>query len=286
MAFCGSCGKQIPDGSGFCPACGAAAGSGAPQPAASAGGGTAPSAAAAQRARLEAQFKAGSQDAVQAFMVLLRDPVGGLGKSYGMFDQGRALMVGGIFAAVFALVAMLAPLGFGGMMAMGSLGGGGGAIASSSGGAEAAAIAEMARAAREAAREMGASVPGLEGPSTFKIMMKSLGYGLVFAAALIGACVLARILFKGTSQFAGEIYMAGASLLPLAVAVLLGLLLGALGLYQVISWVGIFALVLTILMLNAGCMKILGISDSKASLAVPVILVIAAVAATLVRGSL
>lgn len=270
--FCGSCGKQVPEGSGFCPACGASAGGGAPRPAAPAGAAAGPPAAAAQRAKLEAQFKAGSQDAVQAFMVLLKDPVGGLAKSYALFDQGRALIVGAIFAAVFAIATMLAPLGFGGMMALGVLGGGGGGAAGA---------AEAARAIA-LARSLGGELPGM--PNQFSIMMKALVAGLVFAAALIGACVLARIIFKGTSQLAGEVYTAGASLLPLAIAVLLGLVLGAAGLYQVIAWIGMFALVWTILMLNAGCLKIMGISDSKASIAVPMIIVIAAVASMLVRG--
>jgi hypothetical protein len=272
--FCGSCGKQIPEGSGFCSSCGAAAGS-APRPAGASGAGAGPSAAAAQRARLEAQFKAGSQDAVQAFMVLLKDPVGGLAKSYSLFDQSRALMVGGIFAVVFALAAMLSVLNYGGMAVLGIFGGGATSQA-------AAAVAEVARVARQLGGDLS-QIPGA--PSQFSIMMKAFFAALIFAAALIGACVLARIIFKGTSQLAGEVYTAGASLLPMAVGVLLGMLLAALGLYGVIPLVGIFALAWMILMLNSGCLKILGISDSKASLAVPVILVIAALAMTLiVRG--
>jgi hypothetical protein len=273
--FCGNCGKQVPEGSGFCPACGAAAGGGAPQ--STAGGAAAPTAAAAQRAKIEAQLKAGSQDAVQAFMILLKDPVGGIAKSYALFDQGRALIVGGIFAVVFALATMLSVLNFGGMMSVGLLGGGGGA-------SMAAASAE-AQAAAAMARVLG-STGGFPGaPSEFSIMMKALFGGLVFAAVLIGACVLARIVFKGTSQLAGEIYTAGASLLPIAVAVLAGLLLWAMGLPGVIPLVGIFGLAWTILMLNSGCQKIIGISDSKSSLAVPLILVVAALAMSLLgRG--
>jgi zinc-ribbon domain len=277
--FCGNCGKQVPEGSGFCPACGAAAGGGAAQPAAG-GAAAAPTAAAAQRAKIEAQLKAGSQDAVQAFMILLKDPVGGIAKSYALFDQSRALIVGGIFAVVFALATMLSVLNGGGMISMGMLGGGGGA-----GMAAASAEAQVARAAAEYAREMGVpgGVPGA--PSEFSIMMKALFGGLVFAAVLIGACFLARIIFKGTSQLAGEVYTAGASLLPLAVAVLLSLLLFAMGLYGVIPLVGIFGLAWTILMLNSGCQKIIGISDSKSSLAVPLILVIAALAMGLLSRS-
>src|SRR5215470_13352492 len=129
--FCGSYGKQIPDGSGFCPSCGAAAGSGAPRPAANAGATTGPSAAAAQRAKIEAQFKAGSQDAMQAFMVLLKDPVGGLAKSFGMFDPGRAKIVGLMFGGVYAVAATIASVvlfnAIMGMMLMMAGGGGMGA---------------------------------------------------------------------------------------------------------------------------------------------------------------
>lgn len=269
--FCGSCGKPIPDGSGFCPACGAAIG-GAAQPVAAS---SSPSAAAAQRAKIEAQLKAGSQDAIQAFMVLLKDPVGGIAKSYAMFDQGRALIVGAIFAGVFAVAAMLSVLNPGGLAVVGVFGGS----------PEVTAAAALARAATEAARSLGADLSGYGAPSTGSLMLKALVAGLVFAAVLVGACILARIIFKGTSQLAGEIYAAGASLLPMAVATLVGLLLAALGLYGVIPLVSIFALAWMILMLNSGCQKIMGISDSKASLAVPVILAIAALGMSLiVRG--
>jgi hypothetical protein len=272
--FCGNCGKQVPEGSGFCPACGAAAGGGAPQ--STAGGAAAPTAAAAQRAKIEAQLRAGSQDAVQAFMILLKDPVGGIAKSYALFDQGRALIVGGIFAVVFALATMLSVLNFGGMMSVGLLGGG----------ASMAAASAEAQAAAAMAKVLG-STGGFPGaPSEFSLMMKALLGGLVFAAVLIGACVLARIIFKGTSQLAGEVYTAGTSLLPIAVAVLAGLLLWGIGLPGVIPLVGIFGLAWTILMLNSGCQKIIGISDSKSSLAVPLILVIAALAMSLLHGGL
>ncbi|HEY6970937.1 MAG TPA: zinc ribbon domain-containing protein [Candidatus Angelobacter sp.] len=252
--FCGSCGKQIPDGSGFCPSCGAAAGSGAPRPAANAGASTGPSAAAAQRAKIEAQFKAGSQDAIQAFMVLLKDPVGGLAKSYGLFDEGRALMVGGIFGVVFALVLMLAALSGGG--------GGLGMMMGGAGGGDTAALIAAARAAGY-------------GPSTAKVMFQALIGGLVFAAVLMGVCVLVRVVFKGTSKLAGEIYTAGACLLPLALGVAVTLILGMVGLYRIIPAVLVFAGAYMILMLFAGFQRIVGISEGKAALAVPCALVIA-----------
>lgn len=263
--FCGSCGKQVPEGSGFCPACGAAAGGGGARPAASATGAAAgPSAAAAQRAKFEAQFKAGSQDAIQAFLVLLKDPVGGLAKSYALFDEGRALMVGAIFGVVFALVLMLVALVSGGP-GLGMLMGGAGVSVSS---------ADLA-----AARAAGYL------PSTGKIMFQSLIGGLVFAAVLQGACILVRVVFKGTSKMAGEIYTAGASLLPLALGVAATLLLGLVGGYRVIPAVLVFAVAYMIMMLFAGFQKIIGISEGKAALAVPCALVIAGLVMSLISGA-
>ncbi|HEY6350883.1 MAG TPA: zinc ribbon domain-containing protein [Candidatus Angelobacter sp.] len=260
--FCGSCGKQVPEGSGFCPACGTAAGSGAPgQAATGAAGG--PSAAAAQRARLEAQFKAGSQDAVKAFLVLLKDPVGGLAKSYALFDEGRALMVGGVYGAVFAVVLMLSAL-VGGGPGLGMLMGGAGAS-----------VNPEALAAARAAGYL---------PSTGKIMFQALLGGLIFAAVLMGACVLVRLVFKGTTKLAGEIYIAGASLLPLALGVAVVLVLGMAGLYRIIPAALVFAVAYMILMLFVGYQRLMGISEGKAGLSVPAVLVITGLVVSLIDG--
>jgi len=262
--FCGSCGKQIPEGSGFCPACGAAAGGGAPRPGATAGAAAGPSAAAAQRAKLEAQFKAGSQDAVKAFLMLLKDPVGGLAPSYALFDEGRALMVGGIYGAVFAIVLMLSAL-VGGGPGLGMLMGGAGA-----------GVPPEALAAARAAGYL---------PSTGKIMFQALIGGLIFAAVLMGACVLVRLVFKGTTKLAGEIYIAGASLLPLALGVAVTLVLGMAGLYRIIPAVLVFAVAYMILMLFVGYQRLMGISEGKAALSVPAVLVIAGLIMTLISGA-
>lgn len=265
--FCGNCGKQIPDGSGFCPSCGAAAGA-----AGSAGASTnpgAPSAAAAQRAKIEAQLKAGSQDAMQALKVLAMDPVGGLPKSFQLFDEGRALVVGLIFGAIFALAMMLAAArGASGLMFLGE---GMGATANP-GDLTPAQIEAMAR-------------NGFAPPSTFTIMMKALLAGAIFAAALMGSAILAKIVFKGTSKTAADVYTAGASLLPLSIFMLVALALGV-GNYQIIALVMVFALCYTVLMLYNGLGKIAGISDGKAALAVPIVLVISMFVFGLVTRSL
>lgn len=252
--FCGSCGKQIPDGSGFCPMCGAAAAGGAQPGAAATGASAGPSAAAAQRAKIEAQLKAGSQDALEALKILVLDPVGGLAKSYKIFDSGRALMVGGIFGGVFAIAAMIASLRGAGMMMgmMGGMGGGGSMTAE-----QAEALARI----------------GITPPSTIKIMFGALLGALVFAAVLTGVCALVRIVFKGASDFAGDIYTAGASLLPWTVYLLIATILGALNI-EILLIVGIFALTYSVLMLYTGCLQIANISQAKSALAVPIMLIV------------
>lgn len=242
--FCGSCGKQIPEGSGFCPACGAAAGGGAPRPAATGGAGAGPSAAAAQRAKLEAQFKAGSQDAVNAVKALLGDPVGGLAKSFAMFDSARAQIVGGIFGAVFALAATIAASMLGSMM-IGMIGMAGG----------------------------GAGLAGGFGPGGFSLpfsfYIRIFFMDIIQFAGLVIGCLVTRMIFKGAGNLASDIYIAGSCLLPAGLGLLVGALLG-----QLLGWLFLLPLLFggcyCILMLYAGGMNIGKISEGKAALAVPI----------------
>jgi hypothetical protein len=241
--FCGSCGKQVPEGSGFCPACGAAAGGGAPRPAAgTTGAAGGPSAAAAQRAKFEAQFKAGSQDAIAAVKVLLTDPVGGLAKSFGMFDSARAQMVGGIFALVFALASTIAAA-FMGSMIMGIMGGGIGMAPGGFG---------------------NISIP-------FSVYVKMFFIDVLEAVGLVIGVMVTRIIFKGSGTLASDIYVAGSCLLPAGLGVLAGALLG-----NVTFWLFLLPVLFggcyTILMLYAGGMNIGKISEGKAALAVPIAL--------------
>lgn len=242
--FCGSCGKQVPEGSGFCPACGASAGGGAPRPAAAAGAAGGPSAAAAQRAKLEAQFKAGSQDAIAAVKVLLADPVGGLAKSFAMFDSGRAQIVGGMFAVAFAILATIGGALMGGMI-MGMVGGmmGGG---------------------------MG--MPGMASPSLpFSAYLKIFVIDLIQAAGLVIGCMVTRMIFKGAGTLASDLYIAGSCLLPAGVGLLAGALLG-----NLVWWLFLLPVLFggcyCILMLYAGGMNIGKISEGKAALGVPIAL--------------
>lgn len=245
--FCGTCGKQIPEGSGFCPSCGAAAGGGA-RPAASAAPGAGPSAAAVQRAKIEAQFKAGSQDAVAAVKVLLTDPVGGLAKSFGMFDSARAQIVGAIFGAVFALAATIAASMMTslimGMMA-GAMGGVGGM--------------------------MGGGVNPMGGGVPFSVYVRVFVLDVIQFAGLVVGCLVVRMIFKGAGNLASDIYTAGACLLPAGIGILVGALLG-----NVVWWLFLLPVLFggcyCILMLNAGSMNIGKMSEGKAALSVPIAL--------------
>lgn len=250
--FCGNCGKQVPDGSGFCPACGTAVGSGGSQPSATVvGAGGTPSAAAAQRAKIEAQLKAGSQDAVQAFMVLLKDPVGGLAKSFSIFDADRAQVVGGMFGLAFAICfTVFCSVVFdkiAGLMVMMSGG-------------------------------MGSA---LSGPPSLGVgqILKFFIIGAIYFVAMVLGCLVARIILKAETSLPAEIYVSGASLLPATVLLLASLILlnlGSLGLYLFVG-AEIFAGCYTVLMLYAGFSHIGKLPEGKASFAVPVSLLIAGV---------
>jgi zinc-ribbon domain len=256
--FCGSCGKQVPDGATTCPFCGAAIPVSTPNPSSSTvstGGGVTPSPAAAQRAKIEAQIKAGSQDALEAIKVLAKDPVGGLGESFKLFDEKRALIVGAIFGGVFAVAMMLAALRGAGMLlpGMGMMGGMGGG--SSLTPEQIAAMAQF----------------GYHPPSTISIMLKALLGGAIFAAVLMGTCAGARMVFKGASSLAGDIYMAGASLLPWTVFLVIATILGGAN-FEINAIVMLFALTYSILMLYSGFLNVGSISEGKAALAVPIML--------------
>ena len=106
-------------------------------------------------------------------------------------------------------------------------------------------------------------------------MFKVVFLGIVPFASLTGACALARAIFRGTGRFAGDVYTAGAVLLPTGIMVLVASLLGAANL-EVILILYLFALTYSILMLYAGCSRIGNISEAGAAPAVPIILLLSA----------
>jgi hypothetical protein len=189
--------------------------------------------------QIKSEVRARSLDAWQGVKLFAKSPVGGLPESFALFDDRRAIQVGIIFAVVYETALMLGAFIF----------------------------------KSKAAEMMGGFLPIPELTATQ--MFKVLFLGLVPFVSLVGACALARAIFRGKGRFAGDVYTAGAVLLPTGFLVLAASLLGAANI-EVISILVLFALTYSILILYSGCSRIGSISEAGAAPAVPVILLLSA----------
>lgn len=81
----------------------------------------------------------------------------------------------------------------------------------------------------------------------------------------------ARLIFKANGSLTGDLFIAGASLLPLGLLVLVS---GILNNWVVSAILAIFALCYMILIMYSGCNKIANISEDKSALTVPVMLLL------------
>jgi hypothetical protein len=193
--------------------------------------------------QLKSEVKARSLDAWQGVKLFAKSPVGGLPESFALFDDRRAIQVGVVFAIVYEVAILLGALIF--------------------------------KSRTEAVLGGMFPVGQLMGELTATQLFKVLFLGLVPFASLIGACALARAVFHGKGRFAGDVYTAGAVLLPTGVFVLLSALLGVAN-FEVIAILFLFALTYSILILYAGCSRIGCISEAGAAPAVPIILLLSA----------
>jgi hypothetical protein len=193
--------------------------------------------------QLKSEVKARSLDAWQGVKLFAKSPVGGLPESFALFDDRRAIQVGIVFAIAYEVAVLLGALIF--------------------------------KSKTEALLGGILPVSQLMGELTAAQLFKVLFLGLVPFASLIGACALARAIFHGTGRFAGDVYTAGAVLLPTGLLVLLAALLGAAN-FEVIAILFLFALTYSILILYAGCSRIGLISEAGAAPAVPIILLLSA----------
>lgn len=193
--------------------------------------------------QLRSEVKARSLDAWQGLKLFATSPVGGLPESFASFDDQRAIYVGIVFAIAYEVAILLGAL--------------------------------ILKSKTEAVLAGYLPVGHLMGELTVAQLFKILFLGLVPFASLIGACALARAIFRGKGRLAGDVYTAGAVLLPTGFLVLLAALLGAAN-FEVIAILFLFALTYSILILYSGCSRIGCISEAGAAPAVPIILILTA----------
>ena len=181
------------------------------------------------------------KDALEAFKVMASNPVGGLSDAYNMLGPPRALATGGVFGAIFALCPVIAAKS---LMTTAAMFARGGRVRSSS--------------------------FDLEVEVYFKVFLVSLA----FAAAFSGGCALSRLVFGGKNSYESDVFIACSSLLPIALLILVGGLIGeALG-PQLVAILCVFAFSTMILMLFSGSVHIHQIAERAAALAVPTIIII------------
>jgi hypothetical protein len=106
--------------------------------------------------------------------------------------------------------------------------------------------------------------------------LKILVIAVVPFVALFAATLGVRTVFRGEGDLGADSFISGASLLPFGVVALIMTLLGRSGSGNVMQFLGIFAISLTIMMLFAGLTRIHKISERMATIAIPLMLVITA----------
>ncbi len=85
--------------------------------------------------------------------------------------------------------------------------------------------------------------------------------------SFVGASSLTRKIFRGVGSFQGDVFIAGASLLPPGLLILLGSVLGIANI-EVVTILAIVAITYTILMAYTGCNQISKIPETASALAV------------------
>lgn len=189
------------------------------------------------------KVKTASQDALSAFKVFAVNPVGGLSTAFESIDKTRALWAGIFFALVFDVL-MLLGMYLGIKKVQGGIG------------------------------SLLGFYPSLEG-LRFGDVIKLLIFGAIPFISLAVSSIVARKIFRGTDGVEGDVFIAGAALLPFG---FFAFLMGVLGIanFEVVAILFVFAICYTILILYSGCTKISKISEGGAALAVPLMLLLSA----------
>lgn len=220
----------------FCPTCGKSVAEGSPR--CSACGATIQLPGSALK-DVAGVVKAASRDAWSAFKTFAVNPVQGLPSVFDAFGPSRALGVGIAFGVGFALLLAVGTQrimgGFAGLLPLG----------------------------------------GFVAASGLDSYLKLFVLGLVPFVSIGLASAVARKVFRGSGSLAGDAFVAGSTLLPLALLLLIGWLLGAANV-EVIGIASIFAFCYAILILHAGCTTVSAIPGTPAAIAVPTILILSA----------
>ena len=184
------------------------------------------------------KVKASSLDAIQVLKKLVANPVGGLATAYEDVGSGRALSAGTALCIAFAIAAAIG-VNFGASNFLGQL------------------------------SMFTGSSSGLGG-----FLKTSLG-ALVLPSAIVAAVWAIRRIAGASAPLAADVFVAGASLAPLGLALLLAGFLG-LGNLEVAILLLFFALTYLILILYAGLTRLGGMKESVAAPAVPATLLVSA----------
>lgn len=115
-------------------------------------------------------------------------------------------------------------------------------------------------------------IPDIIEPHGIGAFFKLFLFGVVPFISLVGAITIGRMTFRGKGQLGHNCFLAGVSLLPLGVVLLLTGILGPANL-EVIAVLALGALCLTILLLFVGMSRICNISERAATIAVPLMLI-------------
>jgi hypothetical protein len=186
------------------------------------------------------------REALAALAQLIADPWGRVASVYEQLGPARAMLVGAAFIAAFLLCALAAMV------------------------------------VRDALVLPGMALLDSTDTAAF---VKSLITLIGYIVALLGAVTLFRVSARTGAEFAADVFVVGAALLPLGAFAMIAGLLNPLSI--VIQWIVsvlfLFAAVTAILMLYNGLNKAIHLSDRMAALAAPTVLAAAMTVALVLR---
>ncbi len=190
----------------------------------------------------EAALAAGT-DALAAFKIMMKNPVGGLRPAYEQLGPERALIVGIVFGVIFDLCYLIG---------------------------ERLKISSAFAPMNEMLRGMGGRVPNLpagfgETGVSFGTYVKLLFMGLVPPLCAIGGLALGRAIFKGRGGYQSDVFSSGAAVFPYGLMVLVAGIIG-LGNAELGSYLQAFGATLTVLILYSAFTKLREVPEAAATL--------------------